>query len=120
MKDAARLDDTRVDNVVVAIESLAADGHQIGMAKKCQMLGDIGLWDTQGLYEFFYGHFLLAEEVQDFEALRVGKDFVGFRVTAIGGSWERLLYFFGEFFGRHTSFKSMQQRDEKSNFRSKP
>lgn len=43
MENAAWLYDARIDDVVVPVESLAADCHEISMAKERQMLGNIGL-----------------------------------------------------------------------------
>lgn len=94
MQNAARFYDARINDVVVPIEPLTADRYQIGMAKERQMLGNIGLWNTECFYEILYGHLLLAEKVQYLKALWISKNLVGFRISAIGSSWKRLLYFF--------------------------
>ena len=58
------------------------------------MLGDIGFGDAERLYKILYRHLLFTKKVQDLETLRIGEDLVRFRISAIGSSWKRLLYFF--------------------------
>ena len=51
VQDSARLDDTRIDDIVVGVKAVAAHRHQFRVTKERQVLGDVCFGDAKLLYQ---------------------------------------------------------------------
>ena len=89
VKDFARLDDPRVDDFVVNIESVPSWMDETVVAKQCQMLRQVGTWKFCDFEQFFYRSFPHFEDIKNLQSLGIGQNLVDIGVLEVGffGKW---------------------------------
>ena len=82
-EDTAGFDDAGIYYTVIDVQAIAAGGDQPGMAKHGQMLGNVGLFQLQHIYQVFHGGLLVLDSIEDLQTDRIGQDLVDFGVAIV-------------------------------------
>lgn len=84
VEDFAGLYDAWIDNCIVDIQAGTAGLHEAVVTQQGQMLGNIGFRKAGDCDKFLDGMLAVFQNIEDFEAFRVGEDAINMGIFVIG------------------------------------
>lgn len=88
MENFTRINDSRINDSVKDVQSMTAGHNEAVVTHECQVLRQVSLWKFGHFEELFHGSLALLKDIEYFEALWIGQDFIDQGVLFVGLFWQ--------------------------------